>query len=97
MTPRNETESISQVKTKWELCDCRYVRWQIAVATIGASIALVISIAFAGGSWKKGLENRLEDIEGRCTRIESMQSSLDTINQNITHVRKLLQEMNHDR
>ena len=78
-----DTNKIDHVTQKWDLCDNRYMRWQPAAVWIIGSIAIIVSLAFAGGRWGASMESQIQDLSQRCTKIETMSSKLDTINQNV--------------
>lgn len=81
--PSEDTGKIDTVTKKWELCDNRYMRWQPAAVWIIGSIAIIVSLAFAGGRWGSSMESQIKDLSLRCTNIESMSSKLDTIDKNV--------------
>ncbi len=90
--PDVDTKEVDAFFLKWKLCDGRYVRWHVVITTILGGVVLIVSIAFAGGRWGKGMESEIAIINGRCDRIERTVRSIDTIDIN---VKKLLKEIEH--
>ena len=91
--PSEDTEKISRVTAKWELCDVRYVNYKAAVITVAGFVGITVALAFTGGRWGAGIESQIRTIEGRCVAIENMITRIDTIG---VTVDKILREVEHD-
>lgn len=86
---QSETDKIGTITTKWDLCDDRYVKWQSAAVWVLGGVTLIVGLSFAGGRWGAEMEARMTTFDARCSRIENMVQSVDTIKSDI---KILLQE-----
>ena len=89
--PKVDTDKIEAVTRKWDLCDVRYVRWQPAVMWMLGTVGVVISLAYAGGRWGAQLEAQISAVENRCTTIEHMVTTVDSVDANVNQLLKAIQ------
>jgi hypothetical protein len=88
----NGTNDVNRFFVKWKMCDGRYVRWHVVITTILSGVVLVVSLAFAGGRWGRGMESDIARLDNRCVMIEKTIVHIDTINAN---VKTILREIEH--